>query len=153
MAIGRNLRLNSIVLPTNSKTSIGRRESIEGLLSSTLAECGRVNMLVNCARVSFGQCLSRHHRRGLAAHNERGPHSTHWGCQVFGRHMATSGGGFDSQHRQRHFRPALVASVCLQCVEGRGRQPDAKRRPQRKTWACGVDTCKRYWPAAHRQCR
>src|SRR5207248_1375113 len=72
---------------------VTKRESIEQLLAATLKQCGRVDMLVNCAGVNAASAYLDHkdddwHRVLLTNLT-----STHWACQIFGGHMANSGGG------------------------------------------------------------
>lgn len=69
------------------------RESIEGLLEQTIATYGRVDMLINGAGVNNATAYfdlkdedwDRVFRSNLNA--------VHWGCQIFGKVMAASGGG------------------------------------------------------------
>jgi len=72
---------------------VTRRESLEQLLAATLEANGRVDMLVNCAGVnsasSYLDAKDEDWQRVLDV-NLRG---THWGCQIFGAHMASAGGG------------------------------------------------------------
>lgn len=70
-----------------------QRESIEKLLAAVLKECGRVDMLINCAGANVGSAY-------LDAKDDDWDRvlltnltSTHWACQVFGGHMSTNGGG------------------------------------------------------------
>jgi NAD(P)-dependent dehydrogenase (short-subunit alcohol dehydrogenase family) len=73
--------------------NVTSRESIDELLRSCVAAHGRVEMLVNCAGVnaasSYFEASDDDWERVLAV-NLRG---THWGCQIFGAHMAKAGGG------------------------------------------------------------
>lgn len=69
------------------------RASIEGLLAQSLQLRRRVEMLVNCAGANSASPY-------LDADDDNWRHvmdcnltSTHWGCQVFGRHMIEAGGG------------------------------------------------------------
>ncbi|HTM56604.1 MAG TPA: SDR family oxidoreductase [Pirellulales bacterium] len=72
---------------------VTRRESLEQLLAATLEANGRIDVLVNCAGVnsasSYFDAKDDDWQRVLDV-NLRG---THWGCQVFGAHMASAGGG------------------------------------------------------------
>jgi NAD(P)-dependent dehydrogenase (short-subunit alcohol dehydrogenase family) len=72
---------------------VGSRPSIEALLSATLSQWGRADMLVNCAGVnsaaSYLDAADNDWQR-IVDINLRG---VHWGCQVFARHMAAHGGG------------------------------------------------------------
>ena len=69
------------------------RKSIEGLLSTTLDTCGHVDILVNCAGVNssipYEEIPDDDWDRVLNTNLK----STHIGCQIFGGHMATTGGG------------------------------------------------------------
>ncbi len=79
----------AIYLPVD----VGRRESIEGLLAATVEQCGRVDVLVNCAGVNSASAyrdVTDEDWQRVIDINLRG---THWGCQVFGTHMADHGGG------------------------------------------------------------
>jgi NAD(P)-dependent dehydrogenase (short-subunit alcohol dehydrogenase family) len=72
---------------------VSRRESLEALLAATLAQFGRVDMLVNCAGVNSASAyleVADDDWQRVIDINLRG---THWGCQVFGAHLAASGGG------------------------------------------------------------
>jgi NAD(P)-dependent dehydrogenase (short-subunit alcohol dehydrogenase family) len=78
---------------TFSPANVGQRESLETLLATTLSQFGRVDMLVNCAGVNsaspYLQVTDDDWQHVLDI-NLRG---THWGCQIFGAHMADAGGG------------------------------------------------------------
>ena len=69
------------------------RDSLEALLAATLAQFGRVDMLVNSAGVNsaspYLDATDEHWQRVLDV-NLRG---THWGCQIFAAHMVSAGGG------------------------------------------------------------
>jgi NAD(P)-dependent dehydrogenase (short-subunit alcohol dehydrogenase family) len=72
---------------------VASRESIETLLADTLGARGRVDMLVNCAGVNVASAYldaTDEDWQRVFDINLRG---THWGCQVFGGHMAQAGGG------------------------------------------------------------
>jgi NAD(P)-dependent dehydrogenase (short-subunit alcohol dehydrogenase family) len=79
----------AIYLPVN----VSQRASIEALLAATLAQLGRVDMLVNCAGVNsaspYLDVTDEDWQRVIDV-NLRG---THWGCQVFAKHMVAHGGG------------------------------------------------------------
>ena len=79
--------------PTFLPADVSRRASLEALLAATLAQFGRVDMLVNCAGVNsaspYLEVTDDDWQRVLDV-NLRG---THWGCQIFGAHMADAGGG------------------------------------------------------------
>jgi NAD(P)-dependent dehydrogenase (short-subunit alcohol dehydrogenase family) len=72
---------------------VGVRSSLEALLSASLAQFGRVDMVVNCAGVNsaspYLEVADDDWQRVLDI-NLRG---THWGCQIFGAHLAKHGGG------------------------------------------------------------
>lgn len=69
------------------------RASIEALLKSAVAQFGRVEMLINCAGVNsaspYFEIKDEDWERVIGI-NLKG---THWGCQIFGKHMVESGGG------------------------------------------------------------
>jgi NAD(P)-dependent dehydrogenase (short-subunit alcohol dehydrogenase family) len=72
---------------------VTRRESLEELLARTLVDWGRVDSLVNCAGVNSASGyldVSDDDWQRVLDVNLRG---THWGCQIFGAHMAAFGGG------------------------------------------------------------
>jgi NAD(P)-dependent dehydrogenase (short-subunit alcohol dehydrogenase family) len=72
---------------------VTQRKSIEQLLAATLKECGRVDLLVNCAGVNaatpYLEATDEDWNKVLLTNLT----STHWGCQIFGAHMAQHGGG------------------------------------------------------------
>jgi NAD(P)-dependent dehydrogenase (short-subunit alcohol dehydrogenase family) len=79
----------AIYLPVD----VSQRKSIEELLASTIGKFGRVDMLVNCAGVNSASAyldVSDEDWQRVIDINLRG---THWGCQVFGAHMAAHDGG------------------------------------------------------------
>ncbi len=69
------------------------RASITNLLSRTLADHGRVDMLINGAGVNnagaYLDAKDEDWDRVIASNLK----AVHWGCQVFGGHMAGHGGG------------------------------------------------------------
>ena len=69
------------------------RKSIEDLLSATVKKCGSADILVNCAGVNssipYDEIPDDDWDRVLNTNLK----STHLGCQIFGSHMATCGGG------------------------------------------------------------
>jgi NAD(P)-dependent dehydrogenase (short-subunit alcohol dehydrogenase family) len=70
-----------------------RRESLEDLLAETVAQFGRVDMLVNCAGVNSASAylaVTDEDWQRVLDVNLRG---THWGCQIFATFMAAEGGG------------------------------------------------------------
>jgi NAD(P)-dependent dehydrogenase (short-subunit alcohol dehydrogenase family) len=75
------------------QADVSKRSSIEALLAATLAQFGRVDMLVNCAGVNSASPyldVTDDDWQHVIDINLRG---THWGCQIFAEHMAKSGGG------------------------------------------------------------
>jgi len=69
------------------------RDSIEGLLKTSLEQAGRVHILVNCAGVNFGSPFLEHPEEQwdrILAINLK---AVFQACQVFGRHMVAAGGG------------------------------------------------------------
>ena len=72
---------------------VTQRSSIDELLASTLKQFGRSDILVNCAGVNsatnYLDAQDDDWERVLRSNLT----STHWGCQIFGGHMAKSGGG------------------------------------------------------------
>jgi len=73
--------------------NVTSRESIQQLLKTVLATHRQVDMLVNCAGVNaastYFEATDEDWQRVFDV-NLRG---THWGCQIFGAHMASAGGG------------------------------------------------------------
>jgi NAD(P)-dependent dehydrogenase (short-subunit alcohol dehydrogenase family) len=69
------------------------RASIESLLGQVLATQGKVDMLINGAGVNnastYFEASDEDWDRVLTSNLN----AVHWGCQVFGRQMASSGGG------------------------------------------------------------
>lgn len=79
----------AIYLPVD----VSHRKSIEELLAATLKKFTKVDMLVNCAGVNSASAylsVNDDDWQRVIDINLRG---THWGCQVFGGHMAAHGGG------------------------------------------------------------
>ena len=72
---------------------VGRRESIAGLLQTVLDRHGRVEMLINGAGVNVASPYLEAKDDDWNRVLESNLTAVHWGCQVFGRHMADSGGG------------------------------------------------------------
>jgi NAD(P)-dependent dehydrogenase (short-subunit alcohol dehydrogenase family) len=72
---------------------VSNRASLEALLADVIVKFGRADMLVNCAGVNsasrYLDVTDDDWQRVLDI-NLRG---THWGCQIFGAHMAAVGGG------------------------------------------------------------
>lgn len=80
---------HAVFLPAD----VGVRASLEELLTDSLNQFGRVDMVVNCAGVNsaspYMEVTDDDWQRVLDI-NLRG---THWGCQIFGAHLAAHGGG------------------------------------------------------------
>jgi len=80
---------HAVFLPAD----VGVRASLEELLTGSLNQFGRVDMVVNCAGVNsaspYMEVTDDDWQRVLDI-NLRG---THWGCQIFGAHLAAHGGG------------------------------------------------------------
>lgn len=72
---------------------VTRRESIEELLGSTLAALGRVDMLINGAGVNSASAYFDVKDDDWDRVIDSNLKAVHWGCQIFGRHMAGAGGG------------------------------------------------------------
>jgi NAD(P)-dependent dehydrogenase (short-subunit alcohol dehydrogenase family) len=70
-----------------------RRESIEELLGRVLERHGRVDMLVNGAGVNSASPYFEIRDEDWDRVFDSNLKAVHWGCQVFGRQMAASGGG------------------------------------------------------------
>jgi NAD(P)-dependent dehydrogenase (short-subunit alcohol dehydrogenase family) len=69
------------------------RGSIEGLLVEALGTQGRVDMLVNGAGVNSASAYLDAKDEDWDRVIDSNLKAVHWGCQVFGRHMAEAGGG------------------------------------------------------------
>lgn len=78
---------------TFSPVDVTERASLENLLAATLAECGRVDMLVNGAGVnvasSYFDVVDDDWERVLRSNLT----AVHWGCQIFGQEMVRCGRG------------------------------------------------------------
>ena len=72
---------------------VGRRDSIEALLQSALAEHGRVDMLVNGAGVNSASAYRDVKDEDWEWVLRNNLTAVHWGCQIFGGHMAAHNGG------------------------------------------------------------
>jgi NAD(P)-dependent dehydrogenase (short-subunit alcohol dehydrogenase family) len=72
---------------------VTRRESIEGLLEQVVASQGRVDMLVNGAGVNNATPYFDVTEDDWDRVFDSNVKAIHWGCQVFGKLMATEGGG------------------------------------------------------------
>lgn len=72
-----------------AQVDVGRRNSIESLLDTVLRHHGRVDMLINGAGVnSAGPYFDVKDEDWDHVINSN-LRSVHWGCQIFGRHMAS----------------------------------------------------------------
>lgn len=69
------------------------RGSIEGLLVEVLGTQGRVDMLVNGAGVNSASDYLDAKDEDWDRVIDSNLKAVHWGCQVFGKHMAEAGGG------------------------------------------------------------
>jgi NAD(P)-dependent dehydrogenase (short-subunit alcohol dehydrogenase family) len=69
------------------------RESIEALLEATLAHFGRCDMLVNCAGANSAAPYFEIQEDDFDRILNTNLKATHFGCQVFGRHLAGQGTG------------------------------------------------------------
>jgi NAD(P)-dependent dehydrogenase (short-subunit alcohol dehydrogenase family) len=70
-----------------------QRASIEGLLKQVLETQGRVDMLINGAGVNSASTYFEARDEDWDRVLTSNLNAVHWGCQVFGQQMATSGGG------------------------------------------------------------
>jgi NAD(P)-dependent dehydrogenase (short-subunit alcohol dehydrogenase family) len=75
------------------EVDVMHRDSIDELLRQTLAEHGRADMLVNGAGVNVASGYFDVKDDDWDRVLDSNLKAVHWGCQVFGRHMAESGGG------------------------------------------------------------
>ncbi len=85
----RSLGVRSTVVSVD----VTDRATIEALLASATEEFGRVDALVNCAGANAATPyfdIPDDEWDRILAINLR---ATHWGCQIFGRHMVDAGGG------------------------------------------------------------
>lgn len=69
------------------------RESIEALLASTIEECGRIDILVNCAGVNAASDYLDVADDDWHRVIETNLTSTHLACQIFARQMIAAGNG------------------------------------------------------------
>lgn len=70
-----------------------QRASIEGLLIESLGTQGRVDMLINGAGVNSASAYLEAKDEDWDRVIDSNLKAVHWGCQVFGQHMAEAGGG------------------------------------------------------------
>jgi NAD(P)-dependent dehydrogenase (short-subunit alcohol dehydrogenase family) len=75
------------------EADVERRQSIKALLAATLARHGRVDMLVNGAGVNSASPYLEVKDEDWDWVLRSNLTSVHLGCQVFGGHMASAGGG------------------------------------------------------------
>lgn len=76
-----------------AEVDVSRRDSIERLLETAIDRHGRVEMLINGAGINsasgYFDAKDDEWNRVLQSNLT----AVHWGCQVFGKHMADAGGG------------------------------------------------------------
>jgi NAD(P)-dependent dehydrogenase (short-subunit alcohol dehydrogenase family) len=70
-----------------------KRASIEDLLGNVLETQGRVDMLINGAGVNSASTYFDVQDEDWDRVLTSNLNAVHWGCQVFGRHMGSAGGG------------------------------------------------------------
>lgn len=72
---------------------VGSRQSIEALLQSAVGAHGKIDMLINGAGVNsagpYLEVSDADWDRVMTSNLK----AVHWGCQIFGKHMAEAGGG------------------------------------------------------------
>jgi NAD(P)-dependent dehydrogenase (short-subunit alcohol dehydrogenase family) len=78
---------------TFAPVDVMRRESIEDLLDRAVRTQGRVDMLINGAGVNSASAYFEVKDDDWDRVLDSNLKAVHWGCQVFGRHMAEAGGG------------------------------------------------------------
>ena len=76
-----------------AEVDVMSRGSIEGLLVEALGTQGRVDMLVNGAGVNSASAYLDVKDEDWDRVIDSNLKAVHWGCQVFGKHMAEAGGG------------------------------------------------------------
>jgi len=69
------------------------RGSIESLLAQSLAQCGRVDGLINGAGVNSASAYFDAKDDDWDRVMTSNLKAVHWGCQIFGGHLAEAGGG------------------------------------------------------------
>ncbi len=113
------------------EVDVAKRESIEALLSAVLERHGRVDMLINGAGVNSASPyldVKDDDWDWVLASNLT---SVHWGCQIFGRHMASAPeGGSILNIASVTSHTAAVARVRLLRLQGGRGEPDAERGPR-----------------------
>jgi len=75
------------------RVDVCRRDSIEALLQQVIETHGRVDMLINGAGVNSASPYLDAKDEDWDRVFDSNLKAVHWGCQVFGRHMAAAGGG------------------------------------------------------------
>jgi NAD(P)-dependent dehydrogenase (short-subunit alcohol dehydrogenase family) len=70
-----------------------KRASIEGLVVEVLGTQGRVDMLINGAGVNSASAYLDAKDEDWERVIDSNLRAVHWGCQIFGQHMAEAGGG------------------------------------------------------------
>src|SRR5438552_780371 len=75
------------------EVDVTQRSSIEELLRQTLAQRGRVDILINGAGVNVAAGYFDVKDDDWDRVFDSNLKAVHWGCQVFGQHMADHGGG------------------------------------------------------------
>jgi len=76
-----------------AQVDVTRRASIDELLGRVLADQGRVDMLINGAGVNSASPYFEARDEDWDRVLQSNLTAVHWGCQIFGRRMAESGGG------------------------------------------------------------
>lgn len=76
-----------------AQVDVMNRCSIEGLLVEALGTQGRVDMLVNGAGVNSASAYLEAKDEDWDRVIDSNLKAVHWGCQIFGQHMAEAGGG------------------------------------------------------------
>lgn len=72
---------------------VSNRAGLEKLLADVLAQCGRVDMLLNGAGVNVGNSYFEVKDDDWKRVLESNLTAVHWGCQVFGEHMVKQKSG------------------------------------------------------------
>ena len=80
-------------LATFAPVDVMARASIEALLAGVLASHGRVDMLINGAGVNNASPYLEAKDEDWDRVFDSNLKAVHHGCQIFGKHMATNGGG------------------------------------------------------------
>ena len=72
-----------------AEVDVARRESIESLLAKVTGDLGRVDMLINGAGVNSASAYFDAKDEDWNWVLQSNLTSVHWGCQIFGQHMAS----------------------------------------------------------------